>query len=106
MILNGVKAQTQTLADFAVRESLGQSLDDLQFTLGKQRHSLSVNCAYRRTRSEGIQSKCQIGVVSPNLTFVHTANALAEVRRRVTLGEDPFGSGAESLHYVISLGRV
>ena len=92
-----MRAEIESLSNFAVGHTSGQVLDDLAFALGKQFDSLVIGGADARRVGKSFERVIQIDAPRPDLSFMDGANAFAETLQPLLLGKNPLGSGAKAL---------
>ena len=96
VVLDRMRAEVESVSNFAVGHTAGQVLDDLAFARGKQFDSLVIGGADERRVGKRFERLIQIDATRPDLSFMDGANALAEALQPLLLGKNALWRRRES----------
>src|SRR5208282_2749308 len=77
-VLDGMGAQTQSLGNLTIGESLGHAMNDLHLPLGKQIQAPRIDGGNGMGRSKSVRQQAHLLAVGPDLPLMHSPQALAE----------------------------
>ena len=101
-----MRAEIESLSNFAVGHTPGQVLNDLAFALGKQVDPVVIGGMDARRIGKSFERLIQIDAPRPDLSFMNAANALAKAFESLLLGKNTLRASAKALQNILWLGRV
>ena len=106
VVLDRMRAEIESVSNFAVGHTPGQVLNDLAFALGKQVDPLVIGGLDARRVGKSFERLIQIDAPRPDLSFMDAANALAKAFESLLLGKNTLRASAKALQNILWLGRV
>src|ERR1700723_972332 len=96
IVFDGVFGQLETLSDLAIGKAFGHATHHIGFAHGKQ-PTVYVQTAREPGLSQSLEDVLQFGAAGPNLTVVHTLDALGQQAKRFGAAENALGPGSKCL---------
>ena len=97
IIADGVLAEAELDANFAVRESFGEQRRDVIFAFSEQGSASMVYGAERARLHKSLKQKVKLITAGPNLSSMNGLNAFAQHLERFGTAKYPLGSSAKSI---------
>src|ERR1019366_4790341 len=104
VVLDRMRAEIESLSNFAVGYTPGHVLDDLAFALGKQFDSLVIGGADGRQVGKHFECLIQIDAPRPDLSRMDAANAFAKAFQSLLLGKNTLRACAKALEDFLWVG--